>query len=97
MHRLGERLGTKFYTPPGINEMSLEKELKLTSHIFDIIKAIFFIGLLLFIIIYAMMQGLSTSILILIILSLLMLIVCSGFLGILLYQLKDFKRVEEIV
>ena len=77
--------------------MSLEKELKLTSHIFDIIKAIFFIGLLLFIIIYAMMQGLSTSILILIVLSLLMLIVCSGFLGILLYQLKDFKRVEEIV
>lgn len=77
--------------------MSLEKELKLTSHIFDIITAIFFIKLLLFIIIYAMTQGLSTSILVLIVLSLLMLIACSGILGILLYQLKDFKRVEEIV
>ncbi len=69
--------------------MTLEKELNLTTHIFDIIKAIFFVGLLSFLVIYGILNNIGIGFIIII---LIIDIVCSGFLGILLYQLKDFKE-----
>lgn len=69
--------------------MTLDKELNLITHIFDIIKLIFFIGLLSFLIVYGMLNNISIGYIIII---LIIDIVCSGFLGILIYQLKDFKK-----
>lgn len=69
--------------------MTLDKELNLITHIFDIIKAIFFIGLLSFLVIYGMLNNIDIGFIIII---LIIDIVCSGFLGILIYQLKDLKK-----
>ena len=69
--------------------MTLDKELNLITHIFDIIRAIFFIGLLSFLIIYGMLNNIGIGFIIIV---LIVDIVCGGFLGILIYQLKDFKK-----
>ena len=74
--------------------MTLDKELNLITHIFDIIKAIFFIGLLSFLVIYGMLNNIDIGFIIII---LIIDIVCGGFLGILIYQLKDFKKTWQLL